>query len=34
MPSGMGTTQKEQYLLHPSMTETKAEGPSALGSGK
>ena len=33
-PLVCGTTQKEQYLLHPSITETKAEGPSALGSGK
>ena len=29
-----GTTQKEQYLLQPSIIETKAEGPPDVGSGK
>ena len=32
-PRVYGTTQKLQYLLQPSMTDTKAVGPSARGAG-
>ena len=34
LPLVYGTTQKEQYLLQPSIIETKAEGPPDVGSGK
>ena len=32
-PLVIGTTQKEQYLLHPSIIETKDDGSPLSGAG-